>query len=194
MRLITRLVRVCEIVLSPSLGTYALPPPAADKNLKYLTLGRGVMTYECNSTIAGDDQPAYLYQNTDLYDVAPLAQNLPDEDALHALVPQLCEYDYAELRNTSMNCVGRIYNQFGHTIVDLFGFNVPEFTVEITQAIPSPAGQATNGYWDHSATIDEEWEVYRVETAGGVTPTACKGHENSTINIAYAAEYWFYHV
>ncbi len=174
-------------------GTHALPLPAADKTLKYLTLGRGVITWACNSTIPGDDQPAYLHQNTDLYDVAPLARNLPDENALHALVPQFCDYDYAELRNTSMNCVGRIYNQFDHTIVELFGFRVPEFTIEITWVIPSPAGQTVNGYWDHSATVDKDWEVYRVETAGGVTPTTCKGHENSTINVAYAAEYWFYH-
>jgi Protein of unknown function (DUF3455) len=161
--------------------------------LKYLTLGRGIMTYECNSTIPGDDQPAYLHQNTDLYDVAPLAQNLPDEEALHSLVPSFCEYDYAELRNTSMSCVGRIYNQFDHTVVNLFGFNVPEFTIEITWAIPSPVGSTVSGYWAHSTTIDKDWEVYRVETAGGVTPTTCKGHENSIINVAYAAEYWFYH-
>jgi Protein of unknown function (DUF3455) len=180
-------------VLTLSSGIHALPLPAADKVLKYLTLGRGIMTYECHNTISGDDQPAYLYQNTDLYDVAPLAQNLPDEDALHALVPQFCEYDYPELSNTSASCVGRIYNQFGHTVVDLFGFSVPAFTIEITWAIPSPAGQAVNGYWDHSATVDKDWEMYRVETAGGVTPTTCKGHENSTINVAYAAEYWFYH-
>lgn len=175
------------------LGTHALPLPAADKKLTYLTVGRGIMTYQCNSTKAGDNQPAYLYQNTDLYDVAPLAQNLPDEEALHALVPQLCEYDYAELRNTSISCVGRIYSQFGRTIVDLYGFNVPKFATELTWAIPSPAGQTISGYWDHSATIDKDWEVYRVETAGGVTPTSCKGHENSTFNVAYAAEYWFYH-
>lgn len=141
----------------------------------------------------GDDKPVYLCQNTELYDVAPLAQNLPDEEALHELVPKLCEYDYAGLRNTSMQCVGRIYSQLDHTIVNLFGFNVPEFTTEITWAIPSPAGQTISGYWDLSATTNKEWEVYRVETAGGVTPTSCKGHENSTISVAYAAEYWFYH-
>jgi hypothetical protein len=186
-------VKIAQAVLAFLSGIHALPLPAADKTLKYLTLGRGIVTYECNSTIPGDDQPAYLYQNTDLYDVAPLAQNLPSEDALHALVPQFCGYDYSELRNTSMNCVGRIYNQFGHTIVNLFGFNVPEFTIEIAWAIPSPAGHAVNGYWGLSTTLDKDWEVYRVETAGGVTPTTCKGHENSTINIAYAAEYWFYH-
>jgi Protein of unknown function (DUF3455) len=181
------------ITLTSSSGTHALPLPAADKKLKYLTLGRGTMAYECNSTIPGDDGPVYLDQNTELYDVAPLAQNLPDEDALHALVPNLCEYDYAGLRNNSMSCVGRIYNQFGHTVVNLFGFNIPEFAIEMTWAIPSPARQTSNGYWDHSATIDNDWEVYRVETAGGVAPKTCKGHENSTISVAYAAEYWFYH-
>ncbi|ERF73330.1 hypothetical protein EPUS_03163 [Endocarpon pusillum Z07020] len=174
-------------------GTYALPPPAADKTLKYLTLGRGIMTYGCNGNTPGNDQPVYLYQNTDLYDVTPLAQNLPDEAALHSLVPHFCEYDYAELRNTSMHCVGRIYNQSDHTIVNLFGFNVPEFTIEVDQVIPSPGGQTVDGYWDHCTTIDKEWEMYRVETAGGATPTTCKGHENSTISVAYAAEYWFYH-
>lgn len=150
------------------------------------------MTYICNSTIPGDDQPAYLFQNTELYDIAPLASNLPDEEALHSLVPQFCAFDYAALRNTSMSCVGRIFNQFGHSVVDLFGFQVPQFTIEITWAIPSPEGQDVNGYWSHSATVDEDWEVYRVHTAGGVTPTTCVGKENTTIEVAYAAEYWFY--
>lgn len=180
-------------MLTFSSGRLALPRPAADKKLKYLTLGRGVITYECNSTIPGDDQPAYLHQNTDLYDVAPLVPHLPDEAALHALVPMLCEFDYAELRNISMNCVGQIYTQLGHTIMDLFGFDEPEFTTDITRAIPSPLGPTVNGYWAHSATIDRAWEVYRVETAGGVTPTSCKGHENTNIDVGYAAEYWFYH-
>jgi hypothetical protein len=180
-------------VLTVLSGTHVLPLPAADKTLKYLTLGRGTMTYECNITMSGHDQPIYTHQNTDLYDVAPLAQNLPNEEALHDLVPQFCEYDYAELRNTSMKCVGRIYRQIGDTVVSLFGFNVPEFTVELTWAIPSPAGEAVNGYWGHSATINSDWEMYRVETAGGVTPTTCDGHDNTTINVAYAAEYWFYH-
>ena len=58
-----------------SLGEEALPLPSRNKTLKYLTLGRGVLTYECNRTILGDDQPAYVCQNVDLYDVASLAQN-----------------------------------------------------------------------------------------------------------------------
>lgn len=166
--------------------------PASDKKLKYLLLGRGVMAYECNSSTSTDDRPVFLYQNSDLYDVAPLTQNLPNQDALHALVPKLCEYDYAELRNTSMTCAGRINSQSGETIVDLFGFNEPELKVEVTWAIPSPPGSGSNGYWDHSATADQDWEIYRVETAGGVTPVSCKGHENTTFSVSYAAEYWFY--
>ena len=174
-------------------GSHALPYPASDKALKYMTIARGIMTYECHNSIAGDDQPGYVNQFTNLYDVAPLVHNLPDEDALHALVPLFCEYDYSELINTTMTCVGSIYNQFGHTVVDLFGFQEPVFSVEITWAIPSPHDQEYNGFWGHSATIDNEWEVYRVETAGGAPPASCQGHENSTIDVLYAAEYWFYH-
>lgn len=151
------------------------------------------MTYECKGGTYGNDQPTFHHQNTELYDVAPLAQNLPNEDALHDLVPRFCEYDYAELRNSSLTCVGRIYTEQPDTVVDLFGFNEPQFSIEVTWAIPSPAGQAVNGYWSHSATTDRKWEVYRVETAGGAAPTTCEGHENSMLEVAYAAEYWFYH-
>jgi Protein of unknown function (DUF3455) len=172
-------------------GAEALPVPGVGKKLKYLTLGRGVNTYECSNP--EDDQPAFLHQNTDLYDVAPLAQNLPNEDALHSLVPRLREYDYAELRNTSMNCVGRIYNELDDTVVNLFGFNIPPFAIDFTKVIPPPTGQTTNGFWNHCATIDKAWEMYRVENSGGATPRSCIGHENSTIDVVYAAEYWFYH-
>lgn len=179
-----------ERTLTTMLGSYALPYPASDKTLKYLTVARGIMTYECST---GDDQPVYITQKTEIYNVAPLAQNLADEDALHALVSKLCEYDYSALTNSTMSCVGRIYNGFGRTVVDLFGFNIPEFSIETTWTIPSPGGQSLNGVWTHSTNTDHEWEVYRVETAGGVTPTSCRGHENSSIAVVYAAEYWFYH-
>jgi hypothetical protein len=175
------------------LASRALPLPAESKKLKYLTLGRGLMTYECKSPTTESDRPVYLHQNSELYDVAPLAQNLPDVNALHALVPQFCEYDYSELRNTTMSCVGRINSQSGETIVDLPGFNEPEFSVEVTWAVPSPHGQDVNGYWDLSASENDDWQIYRVETTGGAAPTTCKGHENSTLDISYAAEYWFYH-
>jgi Protein of unknown function (DUF3455) len=174
---------------------WILPPPTVGKILKYLTLGRGVITYECNSTNATQDtRPQFLRLSTELYDVAPLAQNLPNEDALHSLVPRLREYDYAELKNTSMNCVGRIYGHKGGVpFVHLFGFNVPEFNITLIWEIPPPTGPTTNGNWTRLATVDGTWEMYRVKTSGGAIPTSCKGHENSTIKVVYAAEYWFYH-
>jgi Protein of unknown function (DUF3455) len=181
-------------VLTYFSGPYALPIPAAGNTLKYLTLGRGVNTYDCNSTDVTEDQrPKFLHQNTELYDVAPLAQNLPNEDALHSLVPLLREYDYAELKNTSMKCIGRMYHRDNALFVHMFGFDIPEFAITLTWAVPPPTGPTKNGQWTSSASLDDAWEVYRVQTSGGATATSCKGHENSTLEVVYAAEYWFYH-
>jgi len=175
-------------------GPYELPLPAADHKLKYLTLGRGINHYDCNSTNATVDQrPKFLHQDIELYDVAPLAQNLPNEDALHSLVPLLREYDYAELKNTSMKCVGRMYHRGSTLFVHLTGFNIPEFATTFTWGAPPPTGPTMNGYWNQLVSLDDAWEVYRIQNSGGATATSCKGHENSTLEVVFAAEYWFYH-
>ena len=173
-----------------SLGTYVLPSPSLDKMLKYLTLGRGIFSFECNSS---STVPIYKSQHTDLYDVAPLAQNLPDVDALHELVPKLCQYDYSSLRNSTMNCVGYIQTQNDGTTIDLFGFNEPPFSLQVKAAVPDPADPVANAYWAQSVSSDKQWQVYRVHTSGGQIPTSCQGHENSNLDVLYAAEYWFYH-
>ncbi len=168
-------------------GTTALPAPDSGKVLTVLTLARGNMTYSC--TDSPSELPSYVSQQTELYDVAPLIQLFPSEETLHNLVPQFLSYDYSELTNSTLQCIGDIYTQDGETSVTLTGYE--PFTIHVNVDIMA-ANSGLETYWAQSVSADGTWEVYRVETAGGAVPANCGG-QSSTFDITYAAEYWFYH-
>ena len=114
---------------------------------------------------------------------------LPNEATFHSLVKQFYAYDYSELKNSTLKCVGSIYTDYGATVVALFDFDT--FPVKVGTAILPPDNIAFNADWVYSTTIDGAWEVYRVETYSGATPPTCQEH-NSTFELGFAAEYWFY--
>ena len=169
-------------------GTNTLPAPSPDQKLSALTLAHGNLSYSCTSG-SPDSVPFYISQQTTLFDVAPLIQFIPSEDALHSLVPQLYAYNYAALSNSSLVCIGHIYTDSGKTTVDLTGYQ--PFTLHVNATIAAPNPQA-DSYWAQSLSEASDWEVYRVETAGGAIPTSCAGL-SERFEVGYAAEYWFYH-
>jgi hypothetical protein len=169
-------------------GTNTLPAPSPSNVLTVLTLARGNLSYSCSSG-SPSAAPFYISQQTSLYDVAPLIQFIPNEVSFHALVPQLYAYDYAELTNSSLDCIGEIYTYLGKTTVDLTGYQ--SFTLQVNATIPAPNAQA-DSYWAQSLSPADDWEVYRVETASGAIPMSCAGLPER-FEIGYAAEYWFYH-
>jgi hypothetical protein len=124
-----------------------------------------------------------------LYDVAAIIPFLPNEATLHSLVPQFYAYDYSELQNSSLKCVGNIFTDYGATIVALYNFNT--FPVTVQAGVLPPNNAAFNAEWVYSTTLDGAWEVYRVETYGGAMPSTCRDH-NGTFEIGFAAEFWFY--
>ena len=147
------------------------------------------MTFDCTDS-APSDEPGYISENVELIDVAPLIQYFPSEETLHELVRKFYEYDYTELKNSSLICIGTIYTQFGETTVNLDGYQ--PFAIQVNAAIGAPNENDLDGYWDLSVSFDKAWEVYRVETTGGAIPPTCSD-QNSTFQIPYSAEYWFYH-
>jgi hypothetical protein len=169
-------------------GTNTLPAPSANKVLSALSLARGNLSYSCTSGSPAS-APFYISQQTQLFDVAPLIQYIPTEAAFHSLVAQFYSYDYAELTNSSLVCNGEIYTHLGKTTVDLTGHQ--PFFLHVNATIPAPNPQ-TDSYWAQSLSQAYDWEVYRVETAGGAIPTSCAGL-GERFEIGYAAEYWFYH-
>lgn len=146
------------------------------------------MTYTCNNTDP-TDQPTYLSENVDLYDVSAILPFLPNEATFHTLVQQFYAYDYSELQNSTLKCVGNIKTDYGSTIIALYNFNT--FPVEVKSAILPLVNTAFNTEWVYSTTVDGAWEAYRVETYGGAIPPTCQ-EKIGTFEVGFAAEYWFY--
>ena len=128
-------------------------------------------------------------QSTQLYDAAPLIPNLPNEEAFHALPPKLYEFDYAELRNSTLDCMGTIGTDNKTAIVTLF--EVATFEALPYESVFSPDNPEYNGRWAHSVSPKRDWDIYRVETAGGAPPI-CDG-KRFMAEKEYTAEYWFFY-
>ena len=170
-------------------GTDNLPAPSPNKMLKVLAVARGFLTYSC----VGVDpmlEPRFVSQDTSLWDAAPLVQSSLDEDALHQFIPQLYDYDYASLTNSTLDCIGNIYTEEKEEVVNLN--DATNFQVHVNEVVEPPEDAAFNAHWAHSTNLDATWDIYRVETYGGAAPPHCGGQEE-TIIVGYAAEYWFYH-
>ncbi|KAJ9603841.1 hypothetical protein H2200_011362 [Cladophialophora chaetospira] len=165
----------------------SLSPPPPTRPLQYLTLARGLYMYLCPGESA-NEVAQYQSQSTQLYDVAALIPNLPDEEAFHALPPKLYEFDYAELRNSTLDCIGTIGTDNNTAIVTLF--EIATFEALPYESVLPPTDSEDNGRWAHSVSRKRDWDMYRVETAGG-TPPICNG-ERFMAEKEYAAEYWFF--
>lgn len=124
-----------------------------------------------------------------MYDIASLIPLIPNEATLHSLVPQFYVFDYSELQNSTLKCVGNIYTDYGATVIALYKFNT--FPVQVQAGVLPPTDTAFNAEWIYSTTLDGTWEVYRVETYGGAIPPTCREH-NGSFEVGFAAEYWFY--
>lgn len=128
-------------------------------------------------------------QSTQLYDAAPLIPNLPNEAAFHALPTQLYAFDYAELKNSTLDCMGTIGTDNKTAIITLF--EVATFEALPYESVLPPDDPDDNGRWAHSVSPKRDWDIYRVETKGG-TPPICDG-TRFIAEKEYAAEYWFFY-
>lgn len=151
-------------------------------------MARGIYAYTCDGHGASEI-PEVQSQSTQLYDAAPLIPGLADEETFHSLVPQLYQFDYMELKNSTLNCFGTIGTINDTAIVTLF--EIATFEARPYEFVLPPEDLAYNGVWAHSRSRANSWDIYRVEVAGGVAPTC--GSQATTLEVGYAAEYWFYH-
>ena len=97
---------------------------------------------------------------------------MPNEVPSIALVPQFYSYDYAELGNLSLTCIGEIYTHLGKATVSHAGYE--PFFFRINATIPT-SDTKSNSYWAQSFGEAYDWQVYRVETASGAIRTVVKG-------------------
>ncbi len=113
-----------------------------------------------------------------------------DEETLRTYIQQLYEYDYGDAKNTSLECIGAIGTLNGTAVLTLY--EIDTFEVNLAETLPAPDDPDTNGLWAHSSSLEDDWEMYRVEMVGGAVPSTCEG-QGGTFDVQYAAEYWFYH-
>ena len=171
-------------------GWNSLEAPPSDKVLQVLAVGRGIFNYSCED-IEATDPPTFVDQYTELYNAAPLIPTLPNEQAFHDLIPGLCDFDYGQLHNSTLECLGTVGTLNGSAVLTLY--DIVTFETVLEQKLAAPDDPMNNGLWARSRSLDHTWEMYRVEMAGGSVPATCQGLDNS-FEVNYAAEYWFYHI
>jgi len=121
----------------------------------------------------------------------PLLTKFASEDQFHSYIPRFLQYDYISLDNSSLTCIGNAQRVEGTTIFEIY--NVDAYQVKIKDIINSPNDAQFDLAWVHSQDNDNEWDIYRVETAGGGPPYDCGDQIISDEILAeYVAEYWFY--
>jgi hypothetical protein len=169
-------------------GIDSLSPPPPSKPLQYLAIARGFYMYLCPGKSA-DEVAQFQSQSTQLYDVAPLIPKLPNEDAFHALPAQLYDFDYTDVANSTLECIGTIGTDNGTAIITLF--EIATFEALPYESVLPPEKADDNGRWAHSVSPKRDWDIYRVETAGG-TPPICDG-KKFMAEKKYTAEYWFFY-
>jgi hypothetical protein len=125
-----------------------------------------------------------------LYDVAPLVPSLPNEDTFHALAYKFYDFDYAEIKNSTLECFGTIGTDNGTAIIEIF--EIATFEALPYETILPPEDPDDDVRWAHAVSPNgRAWDIYRVETRGGVQPY-CDGRRYMT-EKPYTAEYWFYY-
>ena len=144
--------------------------------------------YLCPGENATEDA-IFQSQSTQLYNVAPLIPTLPNEEAFHTLPEKLLDFDYAQLTNSTLECMGTIGTVNGTAIVTLF--EIATFEALSYESVLPPVNPDEDGRWAHSVSPKRDWDVYRVETAGG-TPPICDGGRFMS-EKEYTAEYWFFY-
>ncbi|KAL8821720.1 MAG: hypothetical protein Q9223_000294 [Gallowayella weberi] len=184
-------------------GSASLPAPTAGLTLKAITLGRGTQNYTCaaGSTAA----PVAVGAKADLFDVSPFIPFLPASEAqniLNILPSYLVSFDLTLIANTHIPILGKhIFDASGVPTFDLRRKGLLKAKKTGNIAAPKTASKGSNGQGQGAV----DWlvlgeapgsvglkQVYRVYTAGGKAPASCDGAAARTIEVQYAAQYWFF--
>ncbi|KAL1855110.1 hypothetical protein Plec18167_002096 [Paecilomyces lecythidis] len=189
-----------------------LPPPSTGLHLKYVTLGRGKQNYTCSSSDAST-APVAIGAVATLFDASWIASSLPK---LLDQVPPLLEQISLDNLTSAVRAVGISRETHGrdvaigkHYFIDpttpFFDFRISGLddwaAAEKNASVNAPAPSST--VVNDVPTPDVAWlqlvakdgvgikEVYRIVTAGGSPPATCEG-QASSLEVQYAAQYWFY--
>ncbi|KAJ5129792.1 malate dehydrogenase [Penicillium bovifimosum] len=190
--------------------TTHLPVPSTNLTLKYIALGRGTQNYTCPSNSPNSKhttiEPEATGAAATLFDASCIAAS--SLALLHEVPEIISKAPLGSLafitallaqgtRSNSIIIGEHHFNAAGDPIFD-FTLSGADSWIAASKIAAAPAPKATSG-----SAGDVPWlklgykkgsgiqEVYRVVTSQGNPPSTCAG-QNATIQVEYAAEYWFY--
>ncbi|OXV10487.1 hypothetical protein Egran_01759 [Elaphomyces granulatus] len=173
-----------------------LDGPSPGLSLKYVALGRGTQNYTC-SKAASNVVPTSIGAVATLFDASCLAACRPDIlNAMPAVLVQIPDDAAAAAGDVSGILLADHYFADNSTpTFDFRPYGHPDWIqAKRLQGVPAPANSIPGsvpwlklGYKAGSGIK----EVYRVFTAGGNPPANCE-NQTSTLEVDYAAQYWFY--
>ncbi|KAJ5499276.1 malate dehydrogenase [Penicillium expansum] len=201
---------LANVSLSLNETNSPLPAPSKNITLKYVALGRGTQNYTCLSNGSLNSNITIMPKATGaaatLFDASCIASSslslLHEVPALISATPLESLAFMAALvgqgtRSTNLIIGEHYFNAAGDPVFDmrLSGSNSWAATSKIasTSAPKLKSGSSGDVPWlklGYKKGNDIR-EVYRVVTSQGDPPSTCSG-QDATIQVDYAAEYWFY--
>ncbi|KAJ5835479.1 hypothetical protein N7447_001505 [Penicillium robsamsonii] len=201
---------LANVSLSLNATKSQLPAPSTNLTLKYVALGRGTQNYTCPSNASSDSKtivkPKATGAAATLFDASCIASSslalLHEVPALISTTPIGSLAFMATLvaqgtRSTNLIIGEHYFDADGDPIFDM-GLSGSKSWIAASKIASSPAPKS-----NPKSCGDVPWlklghkkgkgiqEVYRVVTSQGDAPSTCAG-QNETIQVDYAAEYWFY--
>jgi len=183
-----------------------LPAPAAGLALHHVAIGRGTQNYTCSSNATAP--PTAVGAVATLYNASCIASTYPD---LLLTLPNLAlqfPTPAPPLALAASNLMVSGHHYFSNGTTPVFDLNTAagklgSVACAKNSSTPAPVGASAGvggkGYgavpWLRLLTRDAQGnlqEVYRMNTAGGTAPPTCEGIVNTSFEVQYAAEYWFY--
>ncbi|KAJ5923513.1 hypothetical protein N7454_008758 [Penicillium verhagenii] len=186
-----------------------LPEPSSNLSLKYIAIGRGTQNYTCeNSTSSA--VPVSVGAAATLFDASCIASKsltlLHEMPAVFGEAPVASLAFLAELLSHTTNSSNLIlgehyFDAAGYPVLDLRLSGSDDWVVATKNASVN-ATQISTSTNQNVAWLELDrksgdncgsgvHKVYRVETYQGSAPSTCAGL-NLTVEVQYAAEYWFY--
>lgn len=175
-----------------------LPAIGQGLHLAHVAVGQGTQNYTCKTT-SSSEIPVQVGAMATLYNVTCQTVRAP---AVLADITNLALTHTIPKSDIAVQLTSG-HHEFTDKGVPLFNLNTDLYKYGYVQAkkngtsdAPSNASKGPNGLgsvgWLKLTSVEGDYkEVYRVNTAGGVSPKTCDG-VNGHVEVGYSALYYFY--
>ncbi|KAJ6188215.1 hypothetical protein N7519_003123 [Penicillium mononematosum] len=201
---------LANIFLSLNATNPPLPAPSTNLKLKYVALGRGTQNYTCPSDALSDSKttikPQAVGAAATLFDASCIVSSSPA--LLHKVPAIISSTTLGSLtfmaalvaqgtRSNNLIIGEHYFDADGEPVFDM-ALSGSDAWIATSKIASTPAPKSTSGSSGNVPWLKLGYkkgngiqEVYRVVTSQGNPPSTCAG-QNATIQVDYAAEYWFY--